>query len=93
MLDEEANPEVAVYTVADGKALSIHYPTSVTRIPVGFFVKSQGGVELSFQAQGNDWDGWCFVDTQTGKRYSLTDNITLDDVASGSGRFYLEKED
>lgn len=93
LLDEEANPEVAVYTVADGKALSIHYPTSVTRIPVGFFVKSQGGVELSFQAQGNDWDGWCFVDTQTGKRYSLTDNITLDDVASGSGRFYLEKED
>lgn len=93
LLDEEANPEVAVYTVADGKALSIHYPTSVTRIPVGFFVKSQGGVELSFQTQGNDWDGWCFVDTQTGKRYSLTDNIILNDVASGSGRFYLEKED
>ena len=56
-------------------------------------MKSEGRVELSFQTQGNDWDGWRFVDSQTGKRYSLTENITLDDVASGSGRFYLEKED
>lgn len=93
LLESEDLPEVAVYTVADGKALSIHYPTSVTRILVGFFMKSEGRVELSFQTQGNDWGGWRFVDSQTGKRYSLTENITLDDVASGSGRFYLEKED
>ena len=93
LIESEAEPEVAVYTAADGEALSIQCVHSASRIPVGFFIKSQGRVELSFQTQGNDWDGWCFVDTQTGKRYSLTDNITLDDVASGSGRFYLEKED
>lgn len=93
LIESEAKPEVAVYTAADGQALSIQYVYAAGRIPVGFFVKSQGRVELSFQTQGNDWDGWCFVDTQTGKRYSLTENITLDDVASGSGRFYLEKED
>ena len=83
---------MAVYTAADGQALSIQYVYAAGRIPVGFFVKSQGRVELSFQTQGNDWNGWCFVDTQTGKRYSLTENITLDDVATGSSRFYLEKE-
>lgn len=93
LIESEAKPEVAVYTAADGEALSIQCVHSASRIPVGFFIKSQGRVELSFQTQGNDWDGWRFVDSQTGKRYSLTDNITLDDVASGSGRFYLEKED
>ena len=92
LVEGEAKPEVAVYTAADGQALSIQYVYAAGRIPVGFFVKSQGRVELSFQTQGNDWNGWCFVDTQTGKRYSLTENITLDDVATGSSRFYLEKE-
>ena len=92
LIESEAKPEVAVYTAADGQALSIQYVYAAGRIPVGFFVKSQGRVELSFQTQGNDWDGWCFVDSQTGKRYSLTENITLDDVATGSSRFYLEKE-
>ena len=93
LIESEAKPEVAVYTAADGEALSIQCVHSASRIPVGFFMKSEGRVELSFQTQGNDWDGWRFVDSQTGKRYSLTENITLDDVASGSGRFYLEKED
>lgn len=92
LIESEAKPEVAVYTAADGEALSIQYVRAASRIPVGFFMKSEGRVELSFQTQGNDWNDWRFVDSQTGKRYLLTENITLDDVASGAGRFYLEKD-
>ena len=91
LLDNEANTKVAVYTVAEGKALSINYQASDGRIPVGFYLKHSGELKLSFNAHGSAWSNWHFVDSQTGKRYSLTENITLYNVKSGSDRFYLER--
>ena len=91
LLDNEANPKVAVYTVAEGKALSINYQASAGRIPVGFYLKHPGELKLSFDEHGSAWSNWYFVDSQTGKRYSLTENITLYNVKSGSDRFYLER--
>ncbi|CDA77932.1 unknown [Bacteroides sp. CAG:530] len=34
-------------------------------------------LKLSFDANGSVWSNWYFVDSETGKRYSLTENITL----------------
>ena len=92
LLDEEANPEVAVYTVADGKALSIHYQQTDERIPLGFYMKQVGDIQLSFESRNAAWKGWRLVDSQTGQVYGLDEMVTLKSVASGSGRFYLEKE-
>lgn len=92
LLDEEANPEVAVYTVADGKALSIHYQQTDERIPLGFYMKQVGDIQLSFESRNAAWKGWRLVDSQTGQAYGLDETVTLKSVASGSGRFYLEKE-
>lgn len=93
LLDEEANPEVAVYTVADGKALSIRYQQTDERIPLGFYMKQTGQVKLSFETRNAAWKGWRLVDSQTGQAYGLDETVTLNNVASGAGRFYLEKED
>ena len=91
LLDEEANPEVAVYTVADGKALSIQRMRSATRIPVGFYLKQTGNVSLTFDASDDIWNSWRLKDQQTGRSYPLKGKITLDNVSTGSGRFFLEK--
>ena len=93
LLDKEADPEVAVYTVADGKALSIRYQQTDERIPLGFYMKQTGQVELSFETRNAAWKGWRLVDSQTGQAYGLDETVTLNNVASGAGRFYLEKED
>ena len=91
LLDEEANPEVAVYTVADGKALSIHYQQTDERIPLGFYMKQAGNVNLTFDDSDNAWNGWKLKDEQTGRSYPINGRITLNDVSTGSGRFFLEK--
>lgn len=91
LLETEAKPDVAVYTVANGEALSVQRMKAVHRIPVGFYMHRKGQVKLSFKMQGKGWDGWHFVDGQTGKRYSLNKPVTLTHVATGSNRFYLEK--
>lgn len=91
LLETEAKPDVAVYTVANGEALSVQRMKAVHRIPVGFYMHRKGQVKLSFKMQGKGWDGWHFVDGQTGKRYPLNKPVTLTHVATGSNRFYLEK--
>ena len=93
LLESEDLPEVAVYTVADGKALSIRYQQTDERIPLGFYMKQTGQVELSFETRNAAWKGWRLVDSQTGQAYGLDETVTLNNVASGAGRFYLEKED
>lgn len=92
LIESEVKPEVAVFTMVDDKALSIQRMCSSKRIPIGFFMKNTGYVRLSFQAQGTVWEGWKLVDLHTGRRYSLTESIMLENVATGSKRFYLEKE-
>lgn len=91
LVESEEQPEVAVFTVAGGKALSIQRMASATRIPVGFFVKESCDVRLSFEAKGTAWNGWILVDSRTGQHYPLTESITLRDVSTESTRFYLEK--
>ena len=92
LVGSEEGSGVAVYTVAGGKALSIQRMNSQKRIPVGFYLKEEGSVSLSFDPQGDAWQGWTLVDQQTGKRYPLDSEISLGTVKSGAGRFYLEAD-
>ena len=91
LVGSEEGSGVAVYTVAGGKALSIQRMNQSGRIPVGFYLKEEGNVTLSFDPQGDAWQGWNLVDQQTGKRYPLDSETNLGTVKSGAGRFYLER--
>lgn len=91
LVGSEEGSGVAVYTIADGKALSIQRMKSATRIPVGFYLKQTGNVSLAFDASDNIWSGWRLKDKQTGRSYPINGRITLNDVSTGSGRFFLEK--
>lgn len=91
LVGSEEGSGVAVYTIADGKALSIQRMKSATRIPVGFYLKQAGNVNLAFDASDDTWNGWKLKDEQTGRSYPLKGKITLDNVSTGSGRFFLEK--
>lgn len=91
LVGSEEGSGVAVYTIADGKALSIQRMRSATRIPVGFYLKQTGDVSLTFDASDNTWNGWKLKDEQTGRSYPINGRITLNDVSTGSGRFFLEK--
>ena len=91
LVGSEEGSGVAVYTVAGGKALSIQRMNRLKRIPVGFYLKEEGNVTLSFDPQGDAWQGWNLVDQQTGKHYPLDSETNLGTVKSGAGRFYLER--
>lgn len=91
LIDNDVKPAVAIFTVADRKALSIQRMRSATRIPVGFYLKRTGNVSLAFDASDNIWSGWRLKDKQTGRSYPLKGRITLHNVSTGSGRFFLEK--
>lgn len=91
LVGSEEGSGVAVYTVAGGKALSIQRMNQSGRIPVGFYLKEEGNVTLSFDPQGDAWQGWNLVDQQTGKHYPLDSETNLGTVKSGAGRFYLER--
>lgn len=91
LVGSEEGSGVAVFTAADGKALSIQRLRSATRIPVGFYLKQTGNVSLTFDASDNTWNGWKLKDEQTGRSYPINGRITLNDVSTGSGRFFLEK--
>lgn len=91
LVGSEEGSGVAVFTVAGGKALSIQRISQATRIPVGFYLREPGSVRLSFQAKDAYWDGWHLTDTRTGQTYPLDAAVTLEDVSTGSGRFFLEK--
>lgn len=91
LVGSEEGSGVAVYTIADGKALSIQRMKSATRIPVGFYLKQAGNVNLAFDASDDIWNSWRLKDQQTGRSYPINGRITLNDVSTGSGRFFLEK--
>ncbi|MDM8242673.1 hypothetical protein QUW47_12440 [Phocaeicola barnesiae] len=91
LVGSEEGSGVAVFTAADGKALSIQCLKSATRIPVGFYLKQTGNVSLTFDASDNTWNGWKLKDEQTGRSYPINGRITLEHVSTGSGRFFLEK--
>lgn len=92
LIDNEVKPEVAVYTVAERKALAIQRIKSGKRIPLGLYLKQSGNVKLDFDNGSNFWEGWMLFDSKTGKKHSLRESIVFSNISSVSNRFYLIKE-
>lgn len=92
LIDNEVKPEVAVYTVADRKALAIQRIKSSKRIPLGIYIQQTGNVKLEFENISNYWNGWMLYDSYSNKKYSLRERVLLDNISSVSDRFYLIKE-
>lgn len=92
LIDNEVKPEIAVYTVAERKALAIQRIKSGKSIPLGLYMKQSGSVKLDFDNGSNFWEGWMLFDSKTGKKHSLRESIVFSNISSVSNRFYLIKE-
>lgn len=95
LLDDDMPPVIAVFSVVGEKMLDIQQLSDANRIPVGFSLRNPARVTLKLtHGQGDAWRNWSFVDTETGKRYALSQPETSIDVgilSTNVGRFYLEK--
>lgn len=95
LMDNDVPPTIALFSIADEKALDIQQLSDAQRIPLGFSLRNPTRVTLKLShSSGDAWKNWSLVDTQTGKRTPLTSSeITVDagTVSTHVGRFYLEK--
>lgn len=97
LVESEARPAVAIYTVADGQALDIQQvPDDVRRISLGFYLPDGGSADIRLKADFTDpqWHDWFLLDLRNGQRRRLnTATLTLEDVRNGSGQYALTRED
>lgn len=95
LLESEARPDVAIYTVADGQALDIQQvPADVERVDLGFYIAGGGQADIRLTPRFTDpqWHDWWLVDLRTGQRRRLnTAAVTLHGVTNGSGQYALMK--
>lgn len=95
LIDNEMPPVIALFSIADEKALDIQQLNDAERIPLGFSLSNPARVQLKLSHNGGDaWSHWTLVDTEKGVRTPLTQSETVLDVGILSthvGRFYLEK--
>lgn len=93
LLDSEVVPPIAVYSIADEKALDIQQLNDAERIPLGFNLRTPGQVILKLShASGDAWKNWSLLDAETNKRTPLSGSeVTVDvgTLSSHVGRFYL----
>ena len=97
LVEGEARPAVAVYTVAGGRALDIQQvPEGPAAIPLGFYLPDGGKADIRLTLDFTDpqWTDWFLVDQRTGQRQRITHTtITLHGVESGSGQYALMKNE
>ena len=94
LVEGEARPAVAVYTVAGGRALDIQQrPGGPAAIPLGFYLPGgKADIRLTLDFTDPQWTDWFLVDQRTGQRQRITHTtLTLHDVESGSGQYVLMK--
>jgi len=97
LMDNEVPPAIALFSVADGKALDIQQLDNAIQIPLGFSLRNPARVTLKLTHNSGDaWTNWSLMDAQTGKRTSLSASDTTLDIGILSthvGRFYLIKNE
>lgn len=93
LIDNEIRPAIAIFSVANGKALDIQQLQNATEIQLGFYLRIPAEVSLSVcKALGGEWTGWSLFDVEKNKRYSLDNpdiKIDLGTLSTNIGRFYL----
>lgn len=93
MVDAIEPPVLAVYSMADGKAVDIQQFSDSKQIDLGLILRRSGTVKLKFKHDGS-WDEWYLLDRQTSRVYFLneTDEVVLENASSGNNRLSLIKK-
>ena len=94
LFDDEVKPQLAIFGLADGKALDI-CPIDASKVytALGICVQQEGDVTLNFRQLGDfNIDDYELVDSETEQRYSLDQPVTLHLTGSTLGRFLLRNK-
>lgn len=90
LIDEDAAPKLAVFTVFDGRSYDIHSLNDLHEIPLGIYMPAAATVTLNFSASdGIDLSRYELLDMETGNTYSLEESNEFDLEGTSIGRFYL----
>lgn len=90
IIENEASPKVAVFTVADGSAYDICPADGRAYIPVGILTSGTDTLTLSFEAQGRtELDNYELYDNVTYTAYPLDAQLTFSGMGSSIGRFAI----
>lgn len=90
IIENEASPKVAVFTVADGSAYDICPANGRAYIPVGILTSGTDTLTLSFEAQGRtELDNYELYDNVTYTAYPLDAQLTFSGMGSSIGRFAI----
>lgn len=90
IIENEASPKVAVFTVADGSAYDICPAYGRAYIPVGILTSETDTLTLSFEAQGRtELDNYELYDNVTYTAYPLDAQLTFSGMGSSIGRFAI----
>jgi len=94
LFDDEVKPQLAIFGLADGKALDIcPIDGSKAYIPLGICIQQEGDVTLNFRQLGDfNIDDYELVDSETEQRCSLDQPVTLHLTGSTLGRFLLRNK-
>ncbi|MBP3726775.1 MAG: hypothetical protein J6I60_06145 [Bacteroidaceae bacterium] len=91
LFDDEVQPQLAVFTIDNGKSLDINSHLA-DNIELGVYVSQESNVTLAFLAAGNislaDYE---LIDRQTGATYSLNEEVSVLIGESSINRFVLHR--
>ena len=95
LLENEMNPAIALFTIADHHALDIQQRQNGGEIPLGMFLDKPADVTLSVTVP-EAYEGWILKDWENNRIYPLSagkeNKIELGRLATNIGRFSLRGE-
>ena len=95
LLENEMNPAIALFTIADQHALDIQQRANGGEIPLGMYMDKPADVTLSVTVP-EEFSGWSLKDLDNGKAYPLLagkeNKIELGRLTTNVGRFCLKGE-
>ncbi len=90
LFDEDAKPQLAIFTVSEGHAYDILSLNNKGDLPIGIYAQGEQSITLSFDFMGEfDSERFELVDNLTGETYSLDEVVTVDIDGSSIARFCL----
>ena len=92
LMENEMKPAIAMFTVADQRALDIQQRQNGGDIPLGIYLEKPANVTLSVTVP-DDYDGWILKDWENNRIYPLSagkeNPIELGRLTTNIGRFSL----
>lgn len=95
LLENEVKPAIAMFTIADQRALDIQQRQNGGEIPLGIYLEKPADVTLSVTVP-EGYDGWILKDWENNRMYPLSageaNRIELGRLTTNVGRFTLRGE-